>query len=313
VLLRRHSRTLLDGQLPRPPTRERTITTRPQLRERLAPFLEAMRATALPLGRLPEPDEVSPDLHLTLATARVAWPRALDLLRADLADDENFVTAGEIRRGDLLVHLALAQFPGSPTYRSLPRAIQRDIKAFFKSHADAQQQGRRLLFATGDRAGVKADVDVAVSSHFGGMRSERWFRFRSSALPRLPLRLRVLVGCAEVLQGGVDACDFVDIDLEHARISMVTCDDVENAVSFVTETVTVDLARLKVSANRPDQNTAPIYFKSRFLELDDDLRTRQIAWEASLMETGLFVPGSPEPSWPAVKSVLKVLGPLSEP
>jgi DNA phosphorothioation-associated putative methyltransferase len=306
VLLRRHSRFLLTGALPRPPARERTPLHRPTLRERLAPILEALRAIALPLGRLPEQDEAPSHAVATLASNRVAWSSALELLREELKDDESFSHCHETRRNDLLVHLALMQFPGSPKYRSLPKSIQVDIKAFFRNHAAAQEEGRRLLFAAGDRAKIRQDVEAALTVPLGAMRRNRWFRFRSSALPRLPQRLRVLVGCAEVLQGGVEACDFVDIDIEAPRVAMVTCDDIESLVPFVVESVTVDLARQKVFAHKHDPYAAPVYFKSRFLPPDDEVRGRQIAGEQILVSTGLFEPGGPEPSWQSIERALKI-------
>jgi DNA phosphorothioation-associated putative methyltransferase len=227
VLLRRHSRILLTGTLPRPPAREHVGHPRPTLHERLAPNLDALRAIALLLGRLPQQDEAPTDTVAALATNRVAWPRAIEILREDLEGDETFARSRATRHNDLLVHLALMQFPGAPKYRSLPRSFQADIKAFFRSHSAAHEEGRRLLFAVADKAGIRQDVELALAAQLGGLRGNHWFRFRSSTLSRLPSRLRVLVGCAEVLQGGVEACDFVDIDLEAPRIMMVTCDDID--------------------------------------------------------------------------------------
>jgi hypothetical protein len=106
------------------------------------------------------------------------------------------------------------------------------------------EEGRKLLFAAGDCAGVRKDAEAAVAEGLGGMRGGKTFRFRARTLPRLPSRLRVMVGCAEVLQGGVDAGDFVDIDLEAPRVTMITCDDVEQPIPFIVERVTVDLGRL---------------------------------------------------------------------
>lgn len=306
VLLRRRSSSLFAGRLPRPPVRERPATATPDLRERLATVLDELRAIALPLGRLPEPEEAPRDTLTILANQRVGWPRAIGLLRDDLATDEIFARSREARRNDLLVHLALMQFPGSPKYRNLPKSIQADIKAFFSSHAAAQEDGRRLLFAAGDRPGVQADIQTAIAAGLGAMRNDLWFRFRARTLPRLPSRLRVLVGCAEVLQGGVDACDFVDIALESPRIAMVSCDDIEQPIPFLVETITVDLGRLKVSANRFEPESTPVYFKSRFLEPDDELRQRHPNSDAALMATGLFSRGAPEPSWEKVTAALKL-------
>jgi hypothetical protein len=90
--------------------------------------------------------------------------------RPDLRTDETFAVAGRVRREDLLVHLALMQFPGAPKYRHLPRSIQTDIKAFFRGHLAALEESRRLLFAAGDRLGVRTDIEAAIAGGLGGMR-----------------------------------------------------------------------------------------------------------------------------------------------
>lgn len=304
VLLRRRSRALVDGALPRAPRRERVVIARPGLRERLVPAIELLRMRALLLGRLPDQDEAPIKAMERLSENRVSWQRALDLLADELAGDDAFATAGRLRREDLLVHLALMQFPGTPKYRSLPKSIQADLKAFFKGHSAAMDESRRLLFAAGDRNGVCADVEVAVAQGLGGLRGTHHFRFRSAVLPRLPPRLRVLVGSAEVLQGGVEASDFVDIDLAAPRIVMIACDDVEKPVPFVVERTVVDLGRLKVSADRREPETTPVYFKSRFMPVDDPAREGQLAFETRMAATGLFEAIDREPEWHRVKKML---------
>jgi DNA phosphorothioation-associated putative methyltransferase len=305
VLLRRRSRAFAVGELPRPPRPERTAPARPGLRERLASVLHALRGIALALGRLPEPEEVPTDVRADLVDQRVGFPRALDLLRADLSGDEAFAESGRGRREDLLVHMALQQFPGSPKYRSLPRSIQADIRAFFGSQAQAIALAQRLLFSAGDRAGIRADAETAVASGLGGLRGTSKFRFLSSTLPRLPARLRILVGCAEVLQGGVAGCDLVDLDLEASRVTMISCDDINNVVPFITERIKVDLARQKVFADRREPETAPIYFKSRFLPRDHAGYQRQVEFDSAVAATGLFDPPATEPKWATVKAALR--------
>lgn len=310
VLLRRRSRAFVEGCLPRPPQHERVVVARPELRERIGPAIGALRPRAILLGRLPDQKEVPAEALACLSENRVSWPRAIDLLREDLAADEVFALAARLRREDLLVHLALMQFPGAPKYRHLPRSIQADLKAFFRGHSAALDESRRLLFAAGDRQGVRADVGAAIAEGLGGLRGTHHFRFRSSILSRLPPRLRVLVGSAEVLQGGVDSSDFVEIDMEAPRIIMIVCDDIEQAVPFVVERTLVDLGRLKVSTDRREPETTPVYFKSRFMPADDPARDAQISFEARLMATGLFVPDKREPEWSEVKGKLGDVGPL---
>ena len=78
---------------------------------------------------------------------------------------------------------------------------------------------------------------------------------------------------------------------------MITCDDVNDQIPFVIERTFVDLGRLKVSTDRREPETTPIYFKSQFMPADDPGRERQIEFEASLAETGLFEPDKREPEW----------------
>jgi DNA phosphorothioation-associated putative methyltransferase len=254
-----------------------------------------MRGICLALGRLPELDEVPKEVLARGDDARVSWSRLIEAVRQDVSGDEDFVEAARARREDLLVHLALQQFPGSPKYRSLPKSLQNDIKAFFKSHTIALTEGRQLLFAAGDRAGVRTDVETALAAGLGGLRRNRRFRFSPAVLARLPARLRVVIGCAEVLQGGADACDFIDLDTEVPKVTMLTCDDVDKPVPCVVEKLRIDMGRLRVTLDKHDAGASPVYFKSRYLPADMPGREAQLAFEAALQATGLFVDADADP------------------
>jgi hypothetical protein len=102
----------------------------------------------------------------------------------------------------------------------------------------------------------------------------------------------------------VESSDFVDIDLEAPRIVMITCDDIERPIPFVIERTFVDLGRLKVSTDRREPESTPIYLKSRFMPADDPARDSQSSFEAKLVATGLFIPDKREPEWAEVKKKL---------
>ncbi|MGC1574842.1 MAG: hypothetical protein WA813_01710, partial [Beijerinckiaceae bacterium] len=112
------------------------------------------------------------------------------------------------------------------------------------------------------------------------------------------------MGCAEILQGGIAGCDFVDIDLEAPRITMCTCDDIARPIPFILERLHVDLARLRVSIDKREHHSTPVYFKSRYLASDDELRRGQDKLNAALMRTGLFEVDAPEPPWDKVRTAL---------
>ena len=107
------------------------------------------------------------------------------------------------------------------------------------------------------------------------------------------------------MQGGVESSDFVDIELGAPRILMITCDDFGRPIPFVVERTQVDLGRLKVSTDRPDPETKPVYFKSRFMPFDDPGCERQVAFEEMMVGTGLFKPGEPAPLWATIKPLGK--------
>jgi hypothetical protein len=65
------------------------------------------------------------------------------------------------------------------------------------------------------------------------------------------------------------------------------------------------LLALKVSADRREPETSPIYFKSRFLTRDHPGLERQIAFEAELALTGLFEKHHPEPKWADLRAALE--------
>lgn len=91
------------------------------------------------------------------------------------------------------------------------------------------------------------------------------------------------------------------------RITMITCDDVEQPIPFVVERVRVDLRRLKVSADRREPKSTPVYFKSRFLTLDDELRKGQVEIEGALLATGLFESNQSDPPWDKVQPALRAV------
>ena len=88
---------------------------------------------------------------------------------------------------------------------------------------------------------------------------------------------------------------------------MLTCDDIERPIPFIVERVTVDLARLRVSAKTFAPQMTPLYFKSRFLVANDGVRYAQTAIEEALAATELFSPGCPDPSWEDVNTALNGL------
>jgi len=285
VLLRRRSRIVVRPVGMRPPERMQAASARirSSLAERVKPMLKLLWKAMLEQGRLLDAEEFPEGVRTGLQAAKVSPTRATELCLSDLFDQGGMAAAG--RREDLLVHFALTVFPGAPRYTSLPKSIQRDLKAFFGSHAAALQIARELLFSVGKPGAARASVEDAVIAGMGAWRDEETFRFQAPALNRLPAVLRVLVGCAGVLRGGAEGADFIDIKLEGPRVVFIACVDAAARLPIVAERTQVDLGRLRATVDRPEGMV--VYLKGRFLPTDAPERDDQVAFDDRLLRSGV--------------------------
>lgn len=286
VLLRRRSRAVVRPVGMRPPARARTATARarPGVAERIGPMLEPLWQAMLERGRTLDVEEFPEEIRAGLQAARVSPARATELCLSDLFDQADLAAAAAGRREDLLGHFALTVFPGAPRYTSLPKSIQRDLRAFFGGHMAALQLARELLFSVGKPGAVRASADAAASAGLGAWRDDGTFRFHGPTLSRLPPVLRVLVGCAGVLRGGVEGADFIDIKVEGPLVSFIACADAAARLPVVSERTRVDLGRLRATVDMPEGMI--VYLKGRFLPYDFPGRSAQVEFDDKLLLSG---------------------------
>jgi DNA phosphorothioation-associated putative methyltransferase len=242
-------------------------------------------AAIIDRGRVLDVEEIPDVLRERLRTANVSLGRATELCLSDSLNREGLAAAAAARKEDLLIHLALTLFPGAPRYTTLARSIQRDIRAFFGSHAVGIQEANALLFSVGKPEVVSQAVSAAVEGGLGGMRDAFTFRFHAPALNRLGAVLRVLVGCAGILRGGTEGADFIDIKLNSRRLTFLACKDATVRLPICSERTRVDLARLRVSVDQPDGMV--LYLIGRFLPRDMPGATDQIAFDRKIVAAGI--------------------------
>lgn len=304
VLLRRRSRAIVRPAGMRSPIRERptAFKSRPGVAERVKFELEILWTAMLERGRILDAQEFPDGLLSRLLAARISAGRATQFCLSDLFDQTDLELAATTRREDLLVHFALNLFPGAAPYTSLPKSIQRDIKSLFGSHATAMQLARELLFSAGKAEAIRAAAEVAGKCGVGAMRDERTFRFQAQALTRLPVVLRVLVGCAGILRGGVEGADFVDIKLDVPRVTFLTCVDASARLPIISERTRVDLGRLRSTIERPEGMV--LYLKGRYLPLDTAERERQVEFDRKLLAAGLVSPEGRGPRFSELQTML---------
>jgi len=272
-------------------------------RERHSNLIDDFWQLMVSLGRQPRVDEFDRAPELVRLGLR---PKTLHRWFVEDFGHEVFEQAVQSRRDDLLVYLALANFRRKVPFRHLPPALQLDMKTIFGSYAKALEMGRSLLFSLGQPGVVEKALD-----EFGqGQLNEDGLFFHVSLLDQLPPLLRVLIGCAEILEGGVNEADIIKIHRRSRKVTLLKYDDFEKRSFPVLEfRAKIDLAArevfffdhrdpddpqvlcgkdLLVSGNHPKIKSWR-RFQNRLRKILDDVSWRQLRWadlEERLGEVG---------------------------
>jgi DNA phosphorothioation-associated putative methyltransferase len=213
------------------------------------------------LGRVPETHEFSgsPDLIRLNLT-----PKKLRQWFFEEYGEEVFQRAVQERRDDLLVYLALANFRRRIPFRHLPSRLQADMRTFFGSYQRALEQGRECLFALG-REGFLSDL----CQEFGqGHLEENALYVHHGLVDELPPALRVYLGCAEVLEGGVGDADIIKIHRRSKKVSLLFHKDFERGAFPELQTrIKINLADQSVQYfdHAADERTQVLCGKHRFV------------------------------------------------
>lgn len=206
-------------------------------------------------------------------------------------DDTDFQSAALARKDALLVEFALSEFGKRLFFKYFPKSLQRDIQHHFGSFGALKEQSKALLFSLGDTPLIAGDCVDASDEGVGFLIDDHSLNLHRSFLDQLSPRLRVYVGCAEVLFGSTDQVDLVKIHINSGKVSFMTYDDFEG------RPVPDLIERAKVKLWERDIDyfdyigkfiPQPLYLKSLYLTEDMDIYEEQEAFDRALMRTGLF-------------------------
>lgn len=279
----------------RSPTVSRVMRTIPET------FLDEIRRNVLMLGRLPGTDELRQDLLDELAGLGITLNQALTAYGQRFGSAE-VERASEERRKDLVVHFALSLFPGAPRYASLPKSLQRDVKALFGGLRKVLDTSAALLASFGVPDTICSAVGKASEEGHGGL-LDGVFRFRSDVLPRLSPELRVMVGCAELVHPDLGTFDFIEIDPADRSVTGIACEDATRPIPRVVETVQVNLGRHRIYRRRPPDTA--LYLKGMCMPTDDLGREAQLRIDEQMLQSGLVDRRGRGPSIAALSARLR--------
>ncbi len=248
-------------------------------------LLDAFWESVLEIGRMPRDEEF--DRLAEVRQACGSLPRALQLF-IDRFGEPTFNAARQRRKEDLLVFIAAAQLRRKIPFNQLSTRLQRDLRSFFGSYANAEEKAREIMFAAGD----EDELELAVAQlDFGHLDpNEGHFTIHRSLLDELPVILRVYVECAARLYGNPREADLIKIHLHSRKLTFHYYKDFEKSpLPELLTRIKIDLKRLFVTVI--DHTTGPehqlLFFKERFLPKDHPDRAKMARHSAKLHKLGL--------------------------
>ncbi|MBM3266582.1 MAG: DNA phosphorothioation-associated putative methyltransferase [Candidatus Sericytochromatia bacterium] len=287
-LLERQARRLDASLLAVRRRSERHVARRQVALERLRPLLERLWDQTLQLGREPVLEDLPADLATAVAKEIGSIRKGLKLC-ASLFDLAEFEHAFANRREDLLVYFALNLFNRRTRYSSMPKGLQRDVKAHFGGHRQAQDAATALLFDVGKPEMVSRACEEAVSKGLGHL-EEGHLQLHADLISRLPPVLRCYVGCAAQLCGDVTHADLVKIHTRSGKLTLLSYDGFERPVPKLRERIKIDMHSLGIRFfDYQEQVPAQLlYLKSRYLAPDQKGFDAQRVFDDALRKTGIF-------------------------
>jgi DNA phosphorothioation-associated putative methyltransferase len=228
-------------------------------------LLESFMAKIATLGRLPESDEFPQAAEIEARFSSLK--RAFALVKRVTGTDEWDAIARRCTE-DLLVDLALGRFRRRPRMPALPLGLQRDIRAFFGSYANACRLADDQLFRAGD---AEAIDDACRHSAVGKLLPNALYIHRS-ALESLDPLLRIFEGCARAYLGEIDGANLIKLHGRSGKVSYLVYPDFETdphpallrSVKLSLRTREIDCLEYAGSANPPI-----LHRKEAFLRPDE--------------------------------------------
>ena len=211
-------------------------------------LFEAFWKRCLELGRLPAEDEFDEYKQLT---ELVGSPKKVLKLLSGWYDISEFEKAAEMRKEDLLVYFALAQFQKHKGYSQQPELLKRDIKAFFGNYNVSILQAKELLFSIANTEVIE-QACVAIADKVNGKLVYEDELVHSLIIDKanlngLPAILRVYVGSALQLYGDIDEVNEIKIHVTSAKLTLMSYIQWDFAEKrLLKQRIKIDMSKQKI-------------------------------------------------------------------
>ncbi len=227
-------------------------------------------ATIAALGRLPEADEFAQAAEVE--TRFGSLKRAFALIQRVTGSDDWDAIA---RRNseDLLVYLALGRFRRRPPISVLPVGLQRDIRSFFGSYANACRLADDRLFQAGDAEAVNdacRRIGRGQAPAQCPLRPSRRPRIARPAAPRLR-------GLRRAYLGEIEGANLIKLHRHSGKVSYLVYPDFEtDPHPALLRSIKLNLRSREIESidYARSENPPILHRKETFLPPDHPLRSK---------------------------------------
>jgi len=211
-------------------------------------------------------------------------PRRARTLFIDKFGIETLEEAFRMRKNDMLVYMALANFKSRVPFKDMSKELQIDIKTFLGGYKTGHERSKELLYSIADFELIARLCD---ETSFGYCDNQALY-IHQSLLSSLHPILRIYVGCASVFYGDLASIDVIKI---HKRSSKVTLQKYDNFMKKpfpqLTVRVKIDLRQRKIDVfdHTIGSRHQLLYHKYRYMRQDfsEYNKWKQISDKAELL------------------------------
>jgi DNA phosphorothioation-associated putative methyltransferase len=221
-------------------------------------------------GRLPDESELM--TSSSICNEFKSLRNAFRLIRR-VTGAEQWDRIREQRSQELLIYLALARFSGRPSFSSLSKDLQLDVRAFFSTYKQTCALADDMLFSAGN---LKTIDDTMRKAGVGKLTPKALY-VHTSALSYLSPVLRIYEGCARGYIGAVEGANVVKLYRDTPQVSYLAYPEFErDPHPSLAASLIVHLQTFRVQYREYTESLNPpiLHRKEEFVACDHTLQSK---------------------------------------
>lgn len=248
----------------------------------------------LELGRLPALEEVEARAEIK---KYLGSPKQAFKLACQKYEQDDFNRSELQRKDELLIYFALQMFCKRRPYRSMPKQLKRDIKAFFGNYRNAMDESKELLFSLAKPELIENQCEQANKALPASILNSRHsLILHTQFIDLLPIELQLYIGCATQLYGELDGMDLVKIHIRSGKLTLMSYDGfADQPLPMLRERIKINMRAGRIEFfdygygdSLDNYEPQPLYWKSKLIDESFADYKKQCSFDRKLDEMHLL-------------------------